>query len=287
MAVGGTPPNPCITSSVTPVHPLGHELGSIPVVKRMLKALSVTIRRAKDVSTVDVDVALIVTLITPASVWVALLVVMWRRANHREGWHMVTGRHLGLRGEMHVYSGCMDVGGGGAGWRPLHRIIWGVGVASNWERGVGSGRGWCRLGHNWRMARGWSGDVASFRAVVLEIGVIVVFSRIVNRFYWCMGSRGLGRGSQRVRGSGGLHHSVRIIHSSSRGRIWLHVAVRWIPRVVVHRVGVMRIAPRGSWIVRMVGVRNEGRLLPWRGRLRSRRGRSSDFQRSNIVLMDC
>ena len=199
---------------------------------------------------------------------------------------MVTGRHLGLRGEVHVYSGCMDVGGGGAGWRPLHRIIWGVGVASN-RRGVGSRWGRCRLYHSGRMARRWSCNVASFRAIVLEIGVIDVFSPIVNRFDWRMGTGGLGQGSQRVRGSGRLHHSIGIIHSSSRGRIRLHVAIRWIPRVVVHRVGVMWITPRSSRIVRMVGVRNEGSLLPRRGRLRSRRGRSSGFQRSNIVLMDC
>jgi len=199
---------------------------------------------------------------------------------------MVTGRHLGLRGEMHVYSGCVDVRGGGASWRPLHWIVWGVGVASNWERGVGSGRGRCRLGHNGRMARRWGGNVECFWTIVLEIGVIAVFSRIVDGFYGRVRTRGLGRGSQRVRGSGRLHHSIGVIHSSSRGRIRLHVAIRWIPRVVVHRVGVMWITPRSSRIVRMVGVGNEGGLLPRGGRLRSRRGRSSDFQRSRNILMD-
>ena len=188
---------------------------------------------------------------------VALLVVVWRRANHREGWCMVTGRHLGLRSEMHIYTGCVDVGGGGAGRRPLHRIIWGVGVTSNWGRGVGSGRRWCRLGHSGGMARRWSGNAASFRAITLEIGVIAVFSRIVNRFYWRMGTGGLRRGDQRVRGSRRLHHSIGVVHSSSRGRIRLHVAIRWIPRVVVHRVGVMWIAPGSSRIVRVVGVGNE------------------------------
>jgi len=85
MTVGGTLPNPCITSSASPVHPLGHGLGSISVVKPMVEALSVTVRRAKNVGIVDIGVALVVTLVTPAPVWVALLVMMRCRANHREG----------------------------------------------------------------------------------------------------------------------------------------------------------------------------------------------------------
>jgi len=66
MIVGGSPPNPCITNSAAPVHPLGHGLGSVPVVKPGVEALSVTVRRGKNACIVNVGVALIVTLITPA-----------------------------------------------------------------------------------------------------------------------------------------------------------------------------------------------------------------------------
>ena len=44
MIVGGSPPNPCITNSAAPVHPLGHGLGSIPVIKPMVEASWVTVR---------------------------------------------------------------------------------------------------------------------------------------------------------------------------------------------------------------------------------------------------
>jgi hypothetical protein len=185
-----------------------------------------------------------------------------------------------------MYSRCVDVGGSGAGWRPLHRVILGVGVASN-RRRVRNGWGRCPLNHGRRMARRRSGSVACFW-VALEIRVVAtVFSRIVNRFDRRMGAKGLGRDSHRVSGDRRLRHTIRVIHSSSRGRIRLDVPVRWIPMVVVHRVGVVRIAPGGGRIVGMVGVGNERCLLPRCGRLRGCRDRGRGFQGSSFVLMDC
>lgn len=201
---------------------------------------------------------------------------------------MATLRHLSLGREMHVYSRCVDVGGSGAGWRPLHRIILGVGVASNSRRGVRRGRRWCRLCHGGRMARRWSGSITHFWTVTLEIRVIAaVFSRVVNRLDRRMWARGLGRGSRRVRGRRRLHHSIGVIHRGSWGWIRLHMSVGWIPVVVVHRVWVMRIAPRISRIVSMVGVGNKWRLLPRGGWLRSCRDRSRGFQSSGFILMNC
>jgi len=213
--------------------------------------------------------------------------IMGHRTGHRECWCMATWRHLGLRREVHVYSRCVDVGGSGAGWRPLHRIIRGVRVASD-RRWVRSGRGWCRLCHGGRMTRRWSGSITRFWPVVLEIRIkAAVFTRIVNRFDRRMGTRRLGRGSRRVRRCRRLHYSIRIIHSSSRGWIRLHVSIRWIPVVVVHRVMIMWVAPRGSRIVGVVGVGNKRGLLSRRRRLRSRCDRSRGFQRSSFVLMNC
>ena len=232
------------------------------MVKPMVHALSVTVRRGKYAWISNIDVALLVALITPAPMRVALLVVMRRRATHREYWRVAAGRHLGLRREVHVYSRRVDVGGSGAGRRPLHRIVRRVRVTSN-RRGVRSGRGWCRLCHYRRMARRWSGSVVRFLAVILEIRVIAaVFSCIINRLDRRMGPRGLGQGSRMVCGSRRLYHSIGIIHSSSGGWIRLHVSIRWVPMIVVHRVRVMWIAPRSSRIVSMVGVGNKGRLLP-------------------------
>ena len=138
------------------------------------------------------------------------------------------------------------------------------------------------------MTRRWSGSIERFWPVALEIRVeVAVFTCIVNRFDRRMRAGGLRRGSRRVRRYGRLHHSIRIIHSSSRRWIRLHVSIRWIPVVVVHRVMVMWVAPGGSRIVGVVGVRNKGSLLPRRRRLRSRRDRSRGFQRSSFVLMNC
>ena len=255
------------------------------MVKPMVEALSVAIRRGKDVYIGDIGVALVVSLITPAPMWIALLVVMRRRASHREGWHMVARRHLCLRREMHIYTRCVNVWCIRAGG-PLHRIIWGVGMTGN-RRGVRSGRGWCRLCHGGKVIRRWSGSVTRFWAVALVIRVVAVFGRIENGFNGGMGTRGLGQGSREIRRSRRLYHSIGVIHSSSRGWIRLHVSIRWIPVVVVHRVGIMWVAPGSGRIVSMVGIGNKGGLLPRRGRLRSCRNRSGGFQRSDIVLMNC
>ena len=182
---------------------------------------------------------------------------------------MTTGSHLALCGEMHVCSRRVDVRGSWAGGRPLHRIVWRVRLASN-RREVGSRRGRRRLCHGRRMTRRWSGNIAYFWTITLEIRIVaIVFTRIVNRFDGRMGAGGLGRGSQRVRGRWRGCHSIGVIHGSSRGWIWLHVSVCWIPMVVVHRVGVMWVAPWSCRVVRMmVGVGDKGRLA-WRGWLRS------------------
>ena len=187
---------------------------------------------------------------------------------------------------MHVYSRRVDVGGSRTSLRPLHRVVRGIGVANNWRR-VGSGRGWCRLCHGGRVTKRWSCSNTRLLVVTLEIRVkAAVFACIINRFDRRVGDRGLGRGSRKVRRRGRLHYSIWIIHSSRWGWIRLHVPIRWIPVVVVHGVGVMWIAPRSSRIVRMVGVGNEGRLLPRRGWLRSCSDRSRGFQRSSFVLVN-
>ena len=108
------------------------------------------------------------------------------------------------------------------------------------------------------MARRGCGRVTRFWAVTLEIRVITtVFSRVVNRFDRRMRERGLGRGSRRIRGRRRLYHSIGVIYGCSRGRVRLHVSIRWIPVVVVHRVGVMWIAPRSGRVVSMVRVGNK------------------------------
>jgi len=65
VTVGRSPLNPCILNSTTPVHPLGHRLCSIPVVKPMIEALSMA-RRGKGICISKVGVVLLMTLITPA-----------------------------------------------------------------------------------------------------------------------------------------------------------------------------------------------------------------------------
>src|SRR5882757_7950372 len=58
--------NPCVLNSATPIHPLGHRLGSVPVVIPVVRALSVTVWRGKNICIGNVGVTLLVTLITPA-----------------------------------------------------------------------------------------------------------------------------------------------------------------------------------------------------------------------------
>ena len=68
ITVGSPPLNPCILNSTTPVHPLRGGLGSVPVVKPMVLALSMAVWRGENVCISNIGVALLVTLIASAPI---------------------------------------------------------------------------------------------------------------------------------------------------------------------------------------------------------------------------